>query len=471
MPLVSLIFRDWGPDADPLTQGMAQDMNEMWPVWQGYRTTPGLARFVTGLPATCYGAVASSLLGTQIVVGATVNGLYVADSSHVFQPEVTGLTNTQNFWSFDTFGQDLIAVNGVDDPYYYRLSNGSFQVMPGTPPVASIVAVTDNAVILVVPNSQTFYSNLSDTASWVPNIATEVYEITLTQTPGNITGAGRLRAGLVIYKPNAIHFGTFIGGDFGWDLATVSEQVGIAGQGCFVSTGDYHYIWGPDDFWQFDSYNLTRMPNNCKETVFRDLNQGYIQNIKGRYDVQRDLVFWHYPSTATERGLAGKLDSYVCTYLRTGTWGFGRLDIDVPLQGEIADALHTTTTPDPGVVLTDNALWIYDNANTFAPISGCYITSNDFGDRHYFYQARRVRPGFTLYPTPTLAPSPAKLTFLNQYVEGTTPTAIPNSACPISDSGFFDVMNTALLQRLRIDMYGPAQLAQGDVDLWQQGEV
>ena len=46
-------------------------------------------------------------------------------------------------------------------------------------------------------------------------------------------------------------------------------------------------------------------------------------SVAGRYDINRTLVFWHYPSVnANPRGT---LDSYVSLNLRTGKWGFGRL--------------------------------------------------------------------------------------------------------------------------------------------------
>src|SRR5262249_15913437 len=132
------------------------------------------------LPSICFGAYTAYLLGTSLTVLATVNGLYtVPAAGGAVVPQVTGLANTQNRWRFSTYGQDLIAVDGVDVPYYYRLANGNFQMLPGNPPIAALVTTTDYSVVLVPPNSQTLWSNLSDTAPWVPDNATEVYEYNL----------------------------------------------------------------------------------------------------------------------------------------------------------------------------------------------------------------------------------------------------------------------------------------------------
>src|SRR5215475_5659171 len=149
MSLVPLIWNEFSPDLDPLTPGSIRDMNGVYIVEKGVRTLPGLAAISSGLPSTCYGAYTAYLLGTSLTVLATVNGLYtVPAAGGAVVPQVTGLSNTQNRWHFSPYGQDLIAVNGVDVPYYYRLSNGDFRIMPGSPPVASLVTTTDYSVIL-----------------------------------------------------------------------------------------------------------------------------------------------------------------------------------------------------------------------------------------------------------------------------------------------------------------------------------
>jgi hypothetical protein len=475
--LVPLIWDEFAPDKDSISPGAIQDMGGCFITEKGVRTLPGLARIASGLPSTCFGAYTAYLLGTSIIVLATVNGLYVVDANGVAQPQVTGLTNTANRWRFATYGQDLIAVNGVDAPQYYRLAAGAFAPLPGAPPVASLVATTDYSVVLVPPNSQLLWSNLSDTAPWTPNFAVQVYEYNLANIAGNITSVQRKRSLLAVYRRNAIQSASFVGSGIGWDFGqpgTISLTIGVAGNEAVVNVGDYDFFVGSDfDFWSFDGYNLNRIPNHCKEFFFRDLNQGAVANIAGRYDIARDLVIWHYPSNATARGQAGLLDSYIGFYQRPNPprWFFGRLPIELPLAIPAPDTLHAATTPDSGIVLLDHSLQVYDDLNAFNPVSGVFVTSNDFGDRNSVFATRRLRPGFTVYPVPGATGAPAaKCTPLNQYTQnGTTP--VPGQAEVISDDGWFNNVNTAGLQRFRIDMYGTAELAQGQVDIAESGEV
>ena len=208
-----------------------------------------------------------------------------------------------------------------------------------------------------------------------------------------------------------------------WNFQTISKQVGVSGAGtpdgtgqeCVVNTGDFHYFVGPDDFWQFDGYNLEPIPNNVKEFFFRDLDQTNAGFISGRYDRVRDLIVWHYPSKNASP--AGSLDSYIGFYKRKGNWFFGRLNIDLPMGGDLSSANAGT-----GLFLTNHQLNNYDDSAVFSPISGnVFVTTWDVGDRRWLYQVNRVRPGFQLYPVLAAggsAPALARLTPLSQYLPG-----------------------------------------------------
>lgn len=568
--IVPLSWNEYQPDLDPATPGNITDMGGTFISEKGVRTFPGLARAVVGLPAQCYGVFGAYLLGTPVLVAATASGLYVA-SGGTFQQQVGGLLNTSNRWRFAAYGQDLIGVDGVDVPYYYRNSasgilpntgaasgassiqvnglsanqtipagasvaiagdstnyvttasrqaNGSgtiaslpvspnltqaeatfapvtftnapglgtWQPLPGSPPVASLVTTTDYAVILVPPNSQTLYSNLSDTAPWVPNAASEVYQYDLAQIEGNITSVQRKRAYLAVYRANAIQSAYFVGGEIGWDFGnpgTISLTVGAAGNECVINTGDYDYLVGPDDFWSFDGYNLSRIPNHVKEWFFRDLNRQYQANIAGRYDITRDLVIWHYPSNSTARGQAGLLDSYIGFYQRPNPprWFYGRLPVELPLQSPAPDpSFSPSQAQDSGLVLpSDHCLYFYNELNAFNPVgNSVFVTSQDFGDpnRQFVWEWRRLRPGFTQYPyiqqqggTGQQTPNPAaKVIPLVQMTNtGTTPVA--KAPSPLSGDGWFNRLVSGRLTRFMIVLNGIAELTQGHVDGGPTGEV
>jgi hypothetical protein len=477
MPLQPLTFRDFAPDLDPITPGMCVDMAGFYPTDKGYRTLPADIRISNPLPSKAFGATSVLLLGTPLVAAATNNQLFVLSSIPMGAPytpvpwigQGLNLTNVSNRWRFAAYGQDLIAVDGVDAPQYYRLSNGAFMPLPGNPPVASLVATTDYAVILVPPNSQTLYSNLSDTGSWTPDVATEVYEYDLAQIAGNITGITRIRSLLAVYRQNAIQVATFVGGQIGWDFGqpgTITLNKGAVSQECVVSTGDVDYILGPDDFYSLDGYNFNRVPNHCKEWFFRDLDNRYIANVAGHWDPIRALVMWHYPSVNANP--PGSLDSVIMLNVRTGFWGLDRETVDIPVIGG-RGGIDIGFQPSHSVIKPDHTCTVDGQSLNVPVTSGVYITSNDFGDRHLMYQTRRVRPGFYTYPAPLGSAPPCRVTPLTQYVPGTTPVAQPTVA--ISDDGWANTVVTGRLTRFQVNVYGECELAQGDVDLSSAGGV
>ena len=475
--LQPLLFSDFSPDLDSITPGAVQDVSGMYPTQSGfYRTMPGLQEVGQGLPSTVYGGYAGLLIDQPVSVAATNNQLWIWQNGY-YQSSGLALQLTANRRRFATYGNLIIVVDGVNQPYYYSSGFGSlaFQPLPGWPGnfgtvQPSIVETTDYATILVQANSQVLWSSLNPTGPYIPSVPAQVYQYNLGQIVGDITAVHRLRSLLVVYRQNAFQCATFVGVDIGWDFGspgTISEDIGAAGNECVINTGDYHYIWGPDDFWQFDGYNLNRIPNNLKQFIFRDLDQEFFSSVAGRYDINRTLVFWHYPSVnANPRGT---LDSYVSLNLRTGKWGFGRLEIDLPLGGVMNDPVSTQTTPDTGVFLPDHNLYLYDE---LAPFTGpAYIVSNDFGDRHMVYSTRRLRPGFALFPVvPNTVPTPVKITpYVQMTNTGVPPT--PAFTVPIAPSGFGDLKVTGRLTRFRFDLYGTCELNQGDVDISPTGSV
>jgi hypothetical protein len=465
-------YLDFMPDADPTLDGNVQGSFGYFPVEAGYRTFPGQRVLGTGLPSQCLGAFSGSLLTipttatpapapTNILAAATNAGLYIADNNGNLQPSALGFTNVSNRWRFSAYGQDLLAVNGVDPDQFYRLASGVWAPLPNgsdgsTPPIASIVETTDYGIILVTPNSQSFLSSLSDTPiSWLGSVPNQVYIQPITQTPGSITAVHRLRNTAIFYKRQAMHVAYFNGGTIGWDVQEISLQVGTYAQECVINTGDMHYfVSNTQDFWSFDGWNLNRLPNHLAEFFRRDLDENYATNIAGQYDEDRNLLIWHYPSKNASP--AGSLDSRLIFYLRTQRWAFERLSIDLPIPQVLQPNSYL------GYFGTDHAPHIYDE--TIVP-GQAYIISNLFGDYLNVYELQRARPAFA----PNALPDYATLTALNQNKGGVPPWIGPTEV--LSDDGFFNLKNTARLQSYQLTTRGLAEVISLEPILIPTGDV
>ena len=462
-------FLDFMPDADPTTPGAILDSSNVYPTTKGYRAYPSLAPYaLNALPSACQGAAAGILGSAPFVVAGTTNQLYLLNASTLLlESQGLALTPITGRWRFDTYGHQLIAVNGIDPNQAYS-GTGTFAPLGGSPPVASLVQATDYSVFLIEPNSHTWHSSLSATI-WVNSIATQTLQGDLDSTDGNITAAHKLRNGITLFKPKAFHMGRFIGPPFYWQFDTVSEQVGAPCQEAVANLGDIQYWPGPDDFFFFDGSSLQRIPNNLKEWFFRLLDNDHADKIAARWDQRKNLIFWHFPSIHANP--AGTLDHWICFNTRTGRWAANTAStssiIEMPVftptrvSGGLTYGSFTAryatyaaakaATPSygdlrpqnedvSGAFGADHALKTYNGDPGLS-----FITTHDLGDRHSMYQVTRVRPEFSIYPQTAIGTAQV----IAEYVPGKPVTTLGLTR-PLSTDGWFNLVSTKRLQRFKL---------------------
>jgi hypothetical protein len=478
---------DFAPDKDPLTRGIVLDADGFYPTEKGARTLPAPSVATPPLPSACIGSFVAHVNAGIIVVAGTVDDLYMLTGG-VWVAQ--GLTVSPGVfrWRFSAYGNDIIAVNGIDPPVV-SINGAAFGLLGGTPPIADTVQASDYSIFLDTADSFNWWSTLSDII-WTPGIPTETVTAPITATPGIITALVQQRSTMTFWKRTSFYVGQFTGPPFFWNLTKVSSQVGVASQENPINVGDILYFIGPDDFYSFDGFNLNRIPNSFKEWFFREsLDVGFVENIASRYDEARNLIFWHYPSiSASPRG---SLDKYICLNVRTGRWLPGTESIEIPLGGRIPastgltydqfGAMFTTYNDIPnipynstffgasprdfsGVFLSDHTLYVFGDAPP-SPDPGPFITGSDFGDRRLMYQVIRMRPGY--YLNPGIGQSQVEI--LASYLQGTAPTLV--QTVPMSDDGFFNVNVTARLQRPRIRVFAEAELVDYQLEYSEAGEV
>lgn len=465
MPL-SLEHRKVGsfsPDLDPLTPGILIDGNDFYPSMQGIRTLPTLSLQSDPLPEVPVGA-ASIIFndGVQVVV---VGGQTTLSSMSIGTP--TWHTQALNpppstilHWRFTLYQDLVIATDGLRRPVFSN--EGSILAPPaigwfplsGLPPVASIVSASSSSLFLIEANSATWWSSLNPQL-WAPAIETETVTATLDTTPGPITAAHPLRSNMVLYKANAVHLGSPSGPPFFWQFPIISSQVGTPTQEAVAQIQDVQYFLGPDDFYSFDGFSITRLPNSLKEWFFNRTDEQRRKNVHTRVDATRSLVFWHF---ANINSVFNILNEWICLNVRTGQWTKGNLALDLPVDGPIDTQGEVTS----GVIpFADHALYIYPRDGNRVNNPGAFFTTGDIGDRHFMYQCTRVRPGFTIRNgTNTLIPQ-------NAYNPGGPYTDA--ATVPLTPHGWFDFLNTARLQHYKITADADCELADYEIQMQQVG--
>ncbi len=465
----SLVHRKltgFAPDLDPTTPGVIVDGNDFVPTMKGMRTLPSLVQLTDSLPGPCLGSAffefpnPSATPLSQVIVAGTSGMLHVNIGGMPWiSTPLLGAPVSQP-WRCAFYQDQIIATQAGNFLRPLVATHASISTLnPATiwsdlspdAPLSSIVASSDFSIFLMDWNTRDWWSTLN-AAIWIPAIETETVTAPLSQTTGGITAAKALRSGMAIYKAVSLFMGQLSGPPFIWSFTEISRQTGAPSQEAVVLAEDVHYFLGPDDFWRFDGFSVSRLPNALREWFFDRV--GDVSMVAGRYDQGRSLIFWHYPTQgSTVR------NEWVCYNLRTGQWSRGVKDVDCAVGGTI------TFTADgmAGIVKADDhAVWAYPR-NGARTDPGAFLTTGDLGDRHYLYQLSRVRAGYTIRNG-----SPTMRT-LSSYTPGGP--YVQSAAMPLSADGWFNCLNTARLQRQRIEADGDCELADLELQVRPAGEV
>ena len=441
------------------------------------------------LPSQALGAF-SALVGVlPVTVLATANQLYIFNGGALENQNLV-LTNSVNQWSFTLYGNDLIAVDGVD-PAQVSINGANFTALGGSPPVFSIIEATDFSLFGIVPNSSQLYFTLNDTL-WTPNISTQTGTLTLTSTPGTITAARAMRGGINIYKRNSFFNGQFGGPPFFWQFTKVSDQIGTPGMHSAIKTDAIQYFWGPDDFYATDGFSVWRVQNNVRNWFKANLNTAFDYLIYGWYDLSRSQLIWNFSSNNANP--AGSYDMYVSYSLLTGKWAKGNWLMDIPVSGQVGAQTAWTwaffeNTYGQWANLPANLVWgsaLFNGSRASlaafvdtrlilnllnAPWNStipAFITTGYLGDKVNVYRISRARGGFKSLPGTGPLANSTKLTVYSTYNEGMPVNALAGPV-PISNYGFYDVVCSDRLQQLKIGWYADAELADLDVTINYSG--
>ncbi len=489
--------RSFAPDQDSTTPGVILDGNDFYPTRLGMRTLPSTVHQGDPLPEQCLGAASIEFTdGSNVVVAGTMENLCVLTT-----PPTSGWT-VQNIgpppagsdtprWRFAVYQDQVWAVDGTRSPYIAIGPVGALGSTITTPtpwsvapsstlptfpvPLASLVATSDFSLFLVQPNSAKWWSTV-DPTKWddtQPLISFTLSD-TIDQTSGPITAMAALRSNMVMYKANSIFIAALAPPPFIWAFTEVTRQNGTVSQETLAIFNDTHYFLGVDDFYTFDGFSLNRLPNDLKYDFFQHINQTGLRNVRTRVDQLRSLIFWHFAPFPSE----GTPTDWICYNVREQRWTKGAIPLDCAVDGPIlAQSGLTQEESTSGFIHTpDRTLHTYgfnvrDPTDPVRPS----LTTGDIGDRHFMYQLTRVRPLYAhLNGLPTCTP-------LNLYVSGGTwdaatqrfvdPIYVPQATVPLSADGWFNLNNTARLQRLRIDHNDDAELIGLELDLKPVGEV
>lgn len=228
-------------------------------------------------------------------------------------------------WSFDTFGQYLVACSPDDGKLY------EWQLNTGTP-AAQITNAPTSCTGLVVSEERFLFAlgaggnprlvqwcDKEDNTTWTAAATNEAGDLEL-QTPGEIQCGIRVRGQVLILTNVDAHAATYQGPPYVYGIERVGTSCGIISRKA-VATTDQGAMWmGRRSFFAYGGGAVTKMASDVSDYVFSDINVSQQSKVWAVTNSRFGEIWWFYPS-----GGSTECDRYVIYNFAEGTWSIGEL--------------------------------------------------------------------------------------------------------------------------------------------------
>jgi hypothetical protein len=389
-----------------------------------YILTANALADVTPVGFTTGAADSSSSLGYG-------SGAYGVDYYGTARSPLGAGTTEAATWSFDTWGNDLIACCTSDGTIY-----------EWTPPTPAALTAITNAPTLCTGVFVTAERHLvaigpggdQRKIQWCDQENNTVWTSTATNTAGDLTveTAGRLccarkvRGQYLLLSDVDAFVMSYVGRPFIYGVERAGTGCGVVGQNAAISTGDFCVWMSNRGFWMYDGY-VKPLPSEIDDYVFKDINTQQFVKVCTEHRAEFGEVWWFYPSNASSEN-----DRYVVWNYRENHWTIGSLARTCGFDRGIYE-YPISASPD-GYIYFHEYNWLADGATRVGDV---YVTSApiEIGVGDQVLVARQ------LLPDEKTAGSAVEVTFATQFTpEGTERTYGPYS-CAFTD-GYTDVRFT-----------------------------
>lgn len=293
---------EYRPDVAALNAAYTDEIRNVMVADGSYIPAPAFSVLTASLGETVLGGICvRELSGGITVFAGTTEKIYRLDNTDmswvdVSQALTTYAASTTSPWSFNVFGNFVIAVNQNDDPQVYEIGTDTeFRDLGGSPPRAGIVKVWGDFVALMQltgnPN-RVQWSGLNDCEFWTPGSNNSDYQ---DFPDGGVVQNSTEATNPIIFLQRAIHRGTFVPGSLEiFTFQKIHDKRGAKSPRSVATRGSYAFYADEGGFFQIGP-DGTISPigfEKVDRTVFGRLNVSAISEIQGVVDPFFSRVYW-----------------------------------------------------------------------------------------------------------------------------------------------------------------------------------
>ena len=378
----------------------------------------------TATAATSTGTSSETATATyQISVGTAVSQYGYGWGTWQWGKEAWGTArSTSNVtidgrnWSFDNFGEDLLATVNNGNTFRWDTSVGTgtpAAVISNAPTVSrfNLVSMPDRHVFLfgtetTIGNSNTQddlflrFASQEDYNTWSPT-ATNTAGSFRVQDGSKIITAVRSRNAVLVWTDTSLNALQFVGAPFTFNLTQIGANCGAVSLHSAVDVNGTAFWMSQNSFYKFDGA-IAKMPCSVQDYVFEDFSITNQPETFAAVNSEFNEVTWFYTSNN-----AAQIDRYVTYNYMEGLWYTGTMArttwvdtgiYDLPYATKYSATSTSTATPTVSGV-TDGRSQLYQHesgVNDGDDAITAYIESSDFdlGDGADMVAIRKMVPDF-----------------------------------------------------------------------------
>jgi len=300
-------------------------------------------------------------------------------------------------WSFDNFGEDLIATVHKGGTFRWDTSAGlntRATVISQAPTTSrfNLVSMPDRHVFLfgtetTIGDANTRddlflrFSSQEDFTTWTPT-ATNTSGSFRIQDGSKIVAAVRSRNAVLVWTDNSLHALQFVGAPFTFSLVELGANCGAVGVHSAVDINGVAYWMSQNSFYLYDG-TVKKLPCSVQDYVFEDFSIANYPETYAGINSEFNEITWFYPSAASTQ-----IDRAVTYNYLEKSWHTSNLartswsDYGVYQQPYATKYFPNDTATTPTVIgLTAGATTFYEHEVGFdddGTAMTAFITSGDF---------------------------------------------------------------------------------------------
>lgn len=232
------------------------------------------------------------------------SGEYNEDAYNETQEGATAILLEANIWTFDNWGEFLMAVSTSDGRlWYWRPPNiggsgdSELQLVPNAPINNRSLLVTQQRHVMLIGADDDprllVWSDREDYTTWTPTPTNRAGDLQV-QTEGTLQRALNVGPEILLLSDLEAYRINYVGVPLIYGYEQIGSNCGVLGPHAVVAATDFAVWMGSDGFYVYQG-QVTPLECSVRDWVFRDLNLEQGVQVVGAHNSAFAEVWWYFP--------------------------------------------------------------------------------------------------------------------------------------------------------------------------------